>query len=133
MHYTPYPTFTIGFHLINLVCAELILPFHFNPLDFHPFIRFSQLSSVNLDRAHTGLFVYTHDISSHLEENLSSVISTGIRVRLITDHQGLTLQPFTPPLIIPTDSLIVHTAGMWSGDIRPSHNTRNLAKLYCHT
>jgi hypothetical protein len=76
--YTLPPTFTIDFHLINLVCAELILPFRFNPLNFHPFIRFSQLSSETLDRTHTGLFVHTHDISSHLEEKLSSVISTGI-------------------------------------------------------
>ena len=46
---------------------------------------------------------------------------------------SLYLQPFTPPLIIPPDSLIVHTAGTWSGDVRPSNKTRNLTNLYCHT
>jgi hypothetical protein len=127
------PTFIIDFHLINLVCAKFILPFHFNPLEFHPFIRFSQLSPDTLNRAHTGLFVRTHDIPSHLEHNLSLVISTGIRVCLITDHEGLTSQPLTPPLVIPPDSLIVHTTGTWSGDIRPSHKTRNLTNLHCHT
>jgi hypothetical protein len=80
-----------------------------------------------------GLFVHIHDIPLHMEESLSSVISTGIRVCLITDHEGLILQPFTPPLIIPPDSLIVHISGTWSGDVRPSNNTRNLTTLYCHT
>ena len=45
----------------------------------------------------------------------------------------LVIQPSTPPLIIPPDSLIVHTGSIWSGDTRPSHTTRNLAPLYCYT
>ena len=85
------PTYTIDFHLINLVCAEFLFPFHYNPLTYHPFIRFSQLSSANLDTAHTGLFVHAHDIPSLLEDKLASVISTGIHVCLITAHEGHTL------------------------------------------
>jgi hypothetical protein len=50
--HTLTPTYTVDFHLINLVCAEFLLPFHYNPLTFHPLIRFSQLSSDILDTAH---------------------------------------------------------------------------------
>jgi hypothetical protein len=30
--YLPLPSYTVDLHLINLVCKELTLPFHYNPL-----------------------------------------------------------------------------------------------------
>ena len=92
-HYALPSTYTIYFHLINLVCAEFFIPFHNNPLTHHPFISFSQLSSDNLGTARTGLIVHVHDTPSLLDNKLASVI-----------------QPSTPPLIIPPDSLIAHIA-----------------------
>ena len=109
MHFTPYlSSHQPGVHLFLL---QLLYR--------HPFISFSQLSSDNLDTAHTGLFVHVHDVPLLLKDKLSFVISTGISVVcLITaHHEGLVIQPSSPPpLIIPPDSLIVHTASTWCGD-----------------
>jgi hypothetical protein len=131
--YFSLPPYTVGFHLINLVCTEFTLPFHHNPLLFHLFIHVPQLGLEDLEFAHTGLFVHVLNTSSILIEKLTLLTQTGIRVCLITASEDLVIQPSTPPLIIPPDSLIVHTGSTWSGDTRPSHTTRNLAPLYCHT
>ena len=96
--YSPLPPYTIDFHLINLICAGLTLPFHCNPL-----------------------------------EKLTLLTQNGTRICLITASDGLAIQPSPHPLIIPPDSLIVHTDSTWSGDIRPSHTTRNRGPLYCYT
>ena len=116
MHSTPYPTpptYTIDFHLINLVCAEFLISFHYNPLTYHPSIHFSQLSSDNLDTAHTGLFVRAHDTPSLLDEKLASVISTGIRVCLITPTRDTNynppLHPSSYPRLTYLDQLYCHT------------------------
>jgi hypothetical protein len=56
-----------------------------------------------------------------------------MRVCLITAHDGFVLRPFTPPFIISPDTLIIHTGSTLSGDKCPSHTTRNLFPLNCHT
>ena len=70
----PLPSYTVDFHLINLVCTEFTLPFHHNPLSFYPFIRFPQLELEDLDSAHTGILVHVLGTSTPLEEKLSSII-----------------------------------------------------------
>jgi hypothetical protein len=72
--YLTRPSYTVDFHLINLVCTEFTRPFHHNPLPFHTFIRFPQLGLEDLDSAHTGIFVDVLDTSTLLEEKLSSII-----------------------------------------------------------
>jgi hypothetical protein len=118
--YSPLPPYTVDFHLINLICTEFTLPFHYNPLQFHPFIHVPQLGQEDLEFAHTGLFVHVLDISSILIEKLTLLTQTGIRVCLITASDDLVIQPSTPPLIFPPDSLIVHTNSTWGEDTRPS-------------
>lgn len=80
----PLPSYTVDFHLINLVCTEFTLPFIQNLLSFHPFIRFPQQGLEDLDSAHTGILVHVLDTSIPLEEKLFTIIQTGIRVCLIT-------------------------------------------------
>jgi hypothetical protein len=72
MHFTlHFPLTTVDFYLINLVCTEFTLPFHHNPLPFHPFIRFPQLGLGDIDSAHTEIFVHVLDTSILLEEKLT--------------------------------------------------------------
>ena len=38
-----------------------------------------------------------------------------------------------PTIVIPPDTLIVHTSNTWSGESCPSHSTRNQSSLSCYT
>jgi hypothetical protein len=134
MHFIPhFPNTQLTLHLINLVCAKFTIQFHYNPLLFHPFIRYLQLTLEDLDTAHTGILVHAHDTLTLMKEKLVSNISTVIRVCPITAHKRLVLQPFNPPIFKVSGSLIVHTGGTCSGDTRPSPTTRNLDYLYCYS
>ena len=99
--YSPLPPYTVDFHLINLICAEFTLPFHCNPLLFHPFIYVPQLGLEDLEVAHTGLFVHVLDTSPLLIEKLTLLTQNGTRICLITasDSLAIALDPPTnhPP------------------------------------
>ena len=58
----PLPSYTVDFHLINMICTGLTLPFHYNPLPFHLFTRSVQLDIPEIHNAHTGALIHTHDI-----------------------------------------------------------------------
>ena len=130
--YLPLPPYTVDFHLINLVCKEFDLPFHYNPLPFHPFIHSLQLDLEDLVSAHTGILIHILD-PPNLLAKISPLIQTGIRVCLITTQTGLVPDSSAPTIVIPPDTLIVHTSNTWSGESCPSHLTRNQSSLSCYT
>jgi len=122
----------MDFHLINIICAELTLPFHYNPLPFHPFVSSVQLDIADIHTATTGVFIHIYDIPFFLGEQIDTLILAGIRICLITSQEGLPVQHSETPIIIQPDTLMVHTSGTWRGDTRPSPETRNYDNLYCH-
>ena len=130
--YLLLPSYTVDFHLIDMICTGLTLPFHYNPLHFHLFTCSVQLDIPEIHTAHTGVLIHAHDIPFFLMEGLTTLILADTRICLLTTQEGITLQNSRPPIVIPTDTLIVHTAGIWSGGTRPSPKTRNHDSLYCY-
>ena len=55
----PLPAYTVDFHLINMICTGITLPFHYNPLSFHPFTCSAQLDTSEIQTAHTGVIIHT--------------------------------------------------------------------------
>jgi hypothetical protein len=129
----PIPSYTMEFHLITMICTELTLPFHYNPLPFHPFIPSAQLDIADIHTATTGVFIHIYDIPFFLGEQIDTLILTDIKVCLITSQEGLPVQHSEPPIIIGPDTLMVHISGTWRGDTRPSPETRNHDNLYTVT
>jgi hypothetical protein len=80
----PLPPYTIDFHLIKIICTGLTLPFHYNPLPFHPFIHSVQLDIPEIYTAHTGVLIHVHDIPFFLREKLTTLILSDTRICLIT-------------------------------------------------
>jgi hypothetical protein len=128
----PLPPYTIDFHLINIICTGLTLPFHYNPLPFHPFIHSVQLDIPEIHTVHTGVLIHAHDIPFFLREKLTTLILSDTRIYLITSQVGISIENDRPPIDIPPDTIIVHTAGNWTGDSRPSSMTRYHNSLYCY-
>ena len=95
----------------------------------HPLTCSVQLDISEIQTAHTGVLIHTHDIPFFLEEKLTTLILADTRICLISTQEGITLQN-SRPIAIPSDTLIVHTTGTWSGDKRPSPKTRNHDTLY---
>ena len=128
----PIPSYTVDFHLINIICTGFTLPFHCNPLPYHPFISSVQLDLVDLHTAHTGILLHAHDIPIFVQEQLNTLMLSTTKVCLITTQEDITLYNSGPPIVIAPDTLIVHTAGNWSGDTRPSSQTRNRDTIFCY-
>jgi hypothetical protein len=124
--YLPLPPYTIDFNLINIICAGLTLPFHYNPLPFHPFIHSVQLDIPKIHTAHTGVLIHAHDITFFSREKLTTLILSDTIICLITSQAGLPIENDSPPIDIPPDTIIVHTAGNWArGHTSLSHVTQS--------
>ena len=117
-----------------MVCTGLTLPFHYNPLPFHPFTRSVQLDIPEIHTAHTGALIHAHDIP-FLGEMLTTLVLADTIICLITTQEGITLQICRPPMVIPPDTHThsTHSRHMeWGPTPLPSPTTRNHDSLYCY-
>jgi hypothetical protein len=77
---------------------------------YYPYTCSVQLDISDIQTAHTGVLIHTHDIPFILEEKLTTLILADTRICLISTQEEMTLQS-SKPTAIPPDTLIVHTAG----------------------
>ena len=108
----------MDFHLINMTCTELTLPFHYNPLPFHPFIPGVQLDIADIHTPTTGVFIHIYDIPFFLGEQIDTLILAGIKIGLITSQEGLPVQHSEPPklyILIHLWKKVLYEHIIWKG------------------